>query len=478
MTDRQPAQDHPFAEFFRQEPAAPPSPAESPRRAARQAAEPAAPAPRAATRTADDDVEHVGIEHFGLGDDAEHGSGSGGYGSGGFGGSGGSGRSGRSGGGSGGSGSGGSGSGGRRSSGGGRPPRERRRRRWVTPVIVLVVILGLIAGAGAFVWNVFGEQVQSLIAGSPAADDYEGAGTGEVDFVVNDGDVGETIGDNLASQGVIASSRAFYELLLDQDPAPVFQAGTFKLAEKMSAQAALDALQNPDSKIDFTVTIPEGSSAKGIYQELTDVTGIPIEEFQAVGANYAALGVPANAPSIEGFLFPATYVFQPGETATHMITTMVNRSFQSLDAAGVAPDDRLRVLSLAALIQKEAGSVEDMAKVSRVFTNRLDQGWNMESDATVAYGAGHSRVETTQAEREDPNNIYNTYYYPGLPVGPISNPGDDAINAALHPADGPWMFFVTVDLDTGETVFSTTADEHAAAVERLQAWWAAHPDVQ
>ena len=477
MTDRQPAQDHPFAEFFRQEPATPPSPAESPRRAARQAAEPAPTSPRSSTRTADDDVEHVGIEHFGLGEETVRGGGSGGSGSGsgsgGFGGSGGG--SGRSGGGSGGSG--GSG-GGRRSSGGGRPPRERRRRRWITPVIVLVVILGLIAGAGVFVWNVFGEQVQSLMAGSPSADDYQGSGEGEVMFVVNDGDVGETIGDNLAEAGVVASSRAFYELLLDQDPAPVFQAGTFRLAEKMSAQSALDALQSPDSKVDFTVTIPEGSSAKGIYQELADVTGIPIEEFQAVGANYAALGVPANAPTIEGFLFPATYVFQPGETATDMITTMVNRSFQSLDAAGVAPDDRLRVLSLAALIQKEAGSVEDMAKVSRVFTNRLDQGWNMESDATVAYGAGHSRVETTQAEREDANNIYNTYYYPGLPVGPISNPGDDAINAALHPADGPWMFFVTVDLDTGETVFSTTADEHAAAVERLQAWWAAHPDVE
>jgi UPF0755 protein len=437
----------------------------SPRRAAREAAEarearePAeeqTPGPRRASAVATvetterhDDV--IGLEGLGLAAGSGAGAGSGG-----------------------GSPSGG----GRRSSGGGRPPRERRRRRWVAPLIVVLVILGLLAGAGVFVWNVFGQQVQSVLAGSPAADDYQGTGEGEVMFVVNDGDVGETIGDNLAAAGVVKSSRAFYELLLAQDPAPVFQAGTFKLAEKMSAQAALDALQNPDSKVDFTVAIPEGSSAKGIYQELADVTGLPLSDFEAAGANYAALGVPANAPSIEGFLFPATYVFQPGQTAADMITTMVQRSFQSLDAAGVAPDDRLRVLSLAALIQKEAGSVEDMAKVSRVFQNRLAQGWNMESDATIAYGAGHSRVETTQAERDDPNNPYNTYLYPGLPAGPISNPGDDAINAALHPADGPWMFFVTVDLDTGETVFSTTADEHAAAVERLQQWWADHPEIQ
>jgi UPF0755 protein len=157
---------------------------------------------------------------------------------------------------------------------------------------------------------------------------------------------------------------------------------------------------------------------------------------------------------------------------------MVQRTFQSLDAAGVAPDDRFRVVTLAALIQKEAGSVDDMFKVSRVFTNRLDQGMNLESDATVAYGAGHSRVETTSAEREDASNLYNTYANPGLPIGPISNPGDDAINAALHPADGPWLYFVTINLDTGETVFSETADEHAAAVEQLQQWWADHPDVQ
>jgi UPF0755 protein len=246
----------------------------------------------------------------------------------------------------------------------------------------------------------------------------------------------------------------------------------------MSAQSALDALENPDNKVDYTVTIPEGSSAKGIYQELADVTGMPLADFEAAGANYVALGVPAQAPSIEGFLFPATYVFQPGQTPADMINTMVQRTFQSLDAAGVAPDDRFRVVTLAALIQKEAGSTEDMYKVSRVFTNRLDQGMNLESDATVAYGAGHSRVETTQAERDDASNLYNTYANPGLPIGPISNPGDDAIDAALHPLDGTWLFFVTVNLDTGETVFSTTADEHAAAVEQLQQWWADHPDVQ
>jgi UPF0755 protein len=356
-----------------------------------------------------------------------------------------------------------------------RPPRKRRRG--LTALVVTVVILGLVAGAGAFVYSTFEPQISAMLT-PESTDDYSGDGSGEVMVKIADGEFGDAIGVKLQEAGVVKDSETFYSLLLKEEPQPVFQTGTFKLAEKMSSKSALSALLDPANKVDFTVAIPEGSSAKGIYQELADVTGIPIEEFQAVGANYAALGVPAEAPSIEGFLFPATYEFEPDQTATDMLQTMVNRSFQSLDAAGVAPADRFRVVTLAALIQKEAGSSEDMFKVSRVFTNRLAIGMNLESDATVAYGAGHSRVETTPEEREDASNLYNTYANPGLPVGPISNPGDDAINAALHPVDGPWLFFVTVDLDTGETVFSETADEHAAAVERLQEWWAAHPDVE
>ena len=92
-----------------------------------------------------------------------------------------------------------------------------------------------------------------------------------------------------------------------------------------------------------------------------------------------------------------------------------------------------------------------------MFQNRLDQGIHLEFDA----------------ERADASNRYNTYANPGLPVGPIGNPGDVAISAAIHPADGTWLFFVPVNLATGETVFSTTIEEHDAAVAQLQEWCAA-----
>jgi UPF0755 protein len=127
---------------------------------------------------------------------------------------------------------------------------------------------------------------------------------------------------------------------------------------------------------------------------------------------------------------------------------------------------------VASLIEREAGSAEDSYKVSRVIRNRLDpnlfESGLLQFDSTVHYGIGDdSTVETSDAERADASNEYNTYVHPGLPPGPIGNPGDIAIDAALNPADGPWLYFVTVNLETGETVFSATLEEHDAAVQRF-----------
>ena len=132
---------------------------------------------------------------------------------------------------------------------------------------------------------------------------------------------------------------------------------------------------------------------------------------------------------------------------------------------------------MAALVQREAGSTADMPKIARVFFNRIDKGMLLQSDATVAYGTGHTNtVWTTAAERADPNNLYNTYVHAGLPYGPIGNPGEDAIKAAIAPADGPWLYFVPINLQSGETVFSETLAQHNAAVAQLHAWCQASPE--
>jgi UPF0755 protein len=244
----------------------------------------------------------------------------------------------------------------------------------------------------------------------------------------------------------------------------------------MSAQSALDALLDPANKLENTLLITEGIWARDALAEASAVLQIPIEELEAAAADPQALGLPAEATSVEGFLFPATYTFDPGVTAQEVVQIMVGESLAAFDAAGVPPEDRFRVATIASLIERE-GLPQDFTKVSRVIQNRLDQGMLLQFDSTVHYGTGdNSVVTTTDAERADAGNLYNTYVHAGLPPGPIGNPGADAISAALNPADGTWLYFVTVDPDTGETVFSTTLEEHEAAAEQFYQWLEDHPD--
>lgn len=351
-----------------------------------------------------------------------------------------------------------------------RPPH--RWRRWVAWVVAVVAVLGLAAGAAGYVWLNYEEQVRKVLGWELPPPDYVGEGSGEAMIVIVSGDTGVEVTNALLDAGVIKSFDTFYTLLLAQDPAVSFFPGYYVLAEKMSSQAALDALQDPASRVEHTALIPEGKSIDQVFDILSTATELPVEDFVAAAKDPTSYGAPPEAPSLEGYLFPATYHFDPGVDARTVLQTLVDRTFQSLDAAGVAPADRHRVLTMAALIQREAGrDTQDFYKVSRVFTNRLDNGWHLESDATVSYGTGRTHtVWTTPAERADTSNPYNTYANPGLPIGPIGAAGDLAIDAALHPADGPWFYFVPVNLDTGETVFSTTLAEHNAAVRQLQEW--------
>lgn len=361
----------------------------------------------------------------------------------------------------------------------GAPTKPKRRGAWGCLIGLLVVVA---LGAGAFFF--LQGPISAVIERFQPAADYEGTGSGEVTFMILDGDTGSSIAENLYEEGVVASSEAFYELLLQQEPEPEFHPGAYRLAEKMSAKAALEALEDPANKLENTFVIPEGTATADALSIIAEGAGVPLEQLQAAAAESPqSYGLPAEAQSLEGFLFPATYTVDPALDARGVLQTLVDRQFQALDDAGVAPADRWRTIVLASLIQREAGLRDDYYKVSRVFQNRLDPAqWEsglLQSDATVAYGTGNThRVSTTDAERADAGNPYNTYVHPGLPVGPISNPGDLAIDAALHPADGTWLFFVTWNLDTGETIFSTTVEEHDAAVAKWLAWMDEHPEYQ
>ncbi len=362
----------------------------------------------------------------------------------------------------------------REASGGGGSPRTRKRRRGRGPwgwIIALVVVFGLLAAGGVYVWNTYGDKIQDVLGIAPP-NDYTGDGNGEeVTIVIESGDIGADVAAKLEKAGVTKTFDAFYELLLADDSI-TFEPGNYRLQKEMSAAAALEALRDPANKLVNQVTIPEGVRASSALELIAAATEIPLEELQTAAADFTQFGVPANAPNIEGWLFPATYQFDPGVTAHDAIKMLVDKMIATLDAAGVAPENRFRVLTMASIVQRESGpNLEDMPKIARVFQNRIDRGMNLQSDATVHYGvADTSSVWTSPEERADASNPYNTYANPGLPIGPIGLPGADAINAAVHPADGPWLYFVTVDLKTGETVFSNTLAEHEKAAKRLYAW--------
>jgi UPF0755 protein len=224
----------------------------------------------------------------------------------------------------------------------------------------------------------------------------------------------------------------------------------------------------------FRVTVPEGMTVAATLQKVSDETGVPLEELQAAAEDTAAIGVPDYLPTAEGLLFPATYDFQPDATPADMLKAMVTRGLQALDQLQVPEEDRLTVLTKASLVQAEASSAEDMAKVARVLDNRLADGMPLQLDTTVNYANGKDGLTTTPEDRQN-KSPYNTYVHPGLPPGPITNPGEEALGAVLNPAEGPWRFFVVVNPDTGETRFAETADQHQQNVLLFQQWLRENP---
>lgn len=348
-------------------------------------------------------------------------------------------------------------------------------KRIVIVLVVLAVLLGGLGIAGAYLWGEYGARISLALGWT--TNDYEGEGHGETIVVITEGEIGEDIAASLAEADVVKTSDAFYELLLEQDPAVEFLPGSYRVKLQMSSQAALAALQDPENRMAFTAMIPEGKTVDQTIELLSAGADIPLEELQEAVQDPAAYGLPDDAESLEGWLFPATYEFEDDTTGVEAITRLVDEQKAVLDEFGVAEADRERVLNIAAMIQREGGRVEDFGKVSRVIQNRLDQGMKLQMDSTAQYGMGQhedgSVWSTDEALTDD--NPWNTYVHEGLPAGPIANPGRDAISAALNPEAGDWLYFVAINLDTRESAFSVTVEEHDAAVQRLSEWCTANP---
>ncbi|WP_298872901.1 endolytic transglycosylase MltG [uncultured Microbacterium sp.] len=362
-----------------------------------------------------------------------------------------------------------------------RPPKKRRRiGGWIALAVVLVLLGGLAAG-GAVVWNTYGDRIQAFLGNGEPLDYEAGQAKGEARITIVSGDTGESVSPKLFEAGVTKASNSLYKYMVDNSVAFTFQPGVYKLQQQMTSEAVLAALRDPASRLNYSVQLREGLTLTQSLDVIAEQLGLPRADLDAAVADPSAYGVPAS--TLEGWIFPATYDFDEGVTAQQVIERMVQRTIQSLDAAGVPETDRERILIVASIIEREARSSEDFYKVSRVIENRL-QPDNTEThgllqmDSTAQYGAGELDAGSSSSSENalTSDNPWNTYIRPGLPIGPIANPGDLAIDAAMKPVDGPWYYFTTVNLATGETVFSTTYADQLKAVDQFRAWCRDNPD--
>ncbi|MFB7891048.1 endolytic transglycosylase MltG [Microbacterium sp. NPDC056044] len=372
------------------------------------------------------------------------------------------------------------------------PPPAKKRRRiggWIALGVVLLILGGIAAG-GLYVWNTYEDKIREVMGWEEPKEYEAGLANGEAFVTIAQGDTGSPISQSLYDAQVTKTPDAFYDYLIKSGQNPPFQPGVYKLQRQMTSEAALAMLLDPANKQEFTAQIPEGFTVDGTLERLAEGTGIPLDQLQAAAADPSVYGVTpdpaivaAGGQPLEGWLFPATYTFDPSVTAQSAIQTLVDRTKQSLDVAGVPEDKRQEILTTASIIQREARAGTDMQKVARVILNRLDPSnqetfGKLQMDSTAQYGYGEMHDGTVSSSEEALNdpNPWNTYVHTGLPVGPIANPGDVAIDAAMHPADGPWLYFVTVDLNTGQTEFSSTYAEHLKYVDQWRQWCRDNPD--
>jgi UPF0755 protein len=252
------------------------------------------------------------------------------------------------------------------------------------------------------------------------------------------------------------------------------QAGDYLLSGTMSGQEVLEKIVSGDAVFDeVQVTIPEGFTIAQMADRFEEVGLFDREAFlQAARMKpaYEEVAVLLHLPEdklLEGYLFPDTYRIFADSTPETVVLRMARRLEERIRGT-VLRDMRAdehtihEILTLASIVQKES-PLDDMAMIAGVFWNRIESGWLLESDATVNYALGTSKLQPTFADTEV-DHPYNTYRYRGLPPGPVGSPGLDAIEATVHPADHDFFFFL--HKPTEETVLSRTFAEHLAAKRR------------
>ncbi|NBH12310.1 endolytic transglycosylase MltG [Amycolatopsis sp. SID8362] len=364
-----------------------------------------------------------------------------------------------------------------------KPRKKKRGKRFLGWVAAIAVIALLAGGAYYGFTKFFGYE------------DFDGAGDGDVLFQVDDGDSTSAIGAKLATAGIVASGKAFVKAGEDNPKLARIQHGFYVMKSHMSGASAVDRITAPASRVGqleirpYTqfddITQPDGKVTPGVYSLLAKATCaqldgkstcVSADDFRKAvdGADLKTLGVPdwaiepANKADrkdrrLEGLIAPGLYDVRPGANAQEVLGQLVKSSTEAIQNAGLSPQSTgpgmtpYQTLIIASIIEREAVKA-DFGKLSRVIYNRLAINMRLQMDSTVNYVLDRPTLLTNEGDRVK-SGAYNTYKINGLPPTPISVPSADAIQAAVHPAAGDWVYFVKCEKN-GLSCFAVTNDEH------------------
>lgn len=343
---------------------------------------------------------------------------------------------------------------------------------WVSPTSFLLYVVLL-------------PQVGSIT--SPVSQNASDASP--VAFTVAMGQSAISVGQSLQAEGLIDNARTFQLLLRYNGLDTSIEAGDYVLQRNMSMKDIALALQKAPTR-EIIVTIPEGWRLEQIAAHLTEANIMDGQAFLTAAQAGTVVSHPvlADRPlgaSYEGYLFPDTYRLPLNATPADLIERMLNNLARQLpDNTPELLAERgytlYQVLTLASIVERESVLAEERGVIASVFWNRLGSNVTngyLEADPTVQYAIGYHaesgqwwKRPLTFAELEGVDSPYNTYRYPGLPPGPIANPGQGAILAALNPVESPYYYFVCArpGCERGAHVFAETYEEH---LENAKRYW-------
>ncbi|MFG3114826.1 endolytic transglycosylase MltG [Streptomyces sp. NPDC048197] len=362
--------------------------------------------------------------------------------------------------------------------------KKNKRRSGTACLVMTLVFAGAVGTVGYFGYDFF-------MAHFGSAPDYEGEGSGSVQVDIPDGSTGLEMGQILAKKGVIKSAGAFTEASDENQKARSLQPGTYSLRKQMSAASAIQLMLDPKSR--NGLTIREGLRAGAVYSlidkklKLTPGTTKKVARTQAKN-----LGLPSwanDAPHIkdplEGFLFPSTYSVGNHAKPADVLKQMVGRATKEYGKYDLEAEAEkfhlkspLQVITVASLTQAEGMTHDDFRKMAAVVYNRLspsntDTNQKLQFDSTYNYLKNQSKIDISLDEINHYDDPYNTYFYRGLPPGPIGNPGDEALKATVNPdTTKRWLYFVSID--DKKTEFATNLTEHNKLVQEREKWQQAH----